>query len=276
MSSLSPLLRKAALTLLGWSVGLTLAFPILWTALVSFRSEADALGAPAAVLAAPFTLESYAAITAGTRFTAPFVNSVLIAGGATALALLVALPAAWALALFPGPRTKALLMTILGTRMMPAVGVLVPVYLLFRDLGLLDSRAGLIVVVMLTNLPVAIWMLYGHLREIPGEIFEAARMDGAGPGAELRHVIAPLAAPGIAATALLCLILGWNEAFWTLNLSAAKAAPLSAFIAAQASPEGLFHARLCAAAMLASLPVLGLGWIGQRALVRGLTFGAVK
>jgi sorbitol/mannitol transport system permease protein len=167
-------------------------------------------------------------------------------------------------------------MWMLSTKMLPAVGVLYPIYLLFIQLGILDSRIGLVIVLMLINLPIIVWMLYTYFREIPAEILEAARMDGAGMRAELLYVLTPMAIPGIASTMLLNVILAWNEAFWTLNLTAAKAAPLTAFIASYSSPEGLFFAKLSAASVMAIAPILVMGWFSQKQLVRGLTFGAVK
>ncbi|MGI9311522.1 MAG: carbohydrate ABC transporter permease, partial [bacterium] len=129
---------------------------------------------------------------------------------------------------------------------------------------------------MLVNLPIIIWMLYTYFKEIPREILEAARMDGAPVGKEIVHVLLPMALPGIASTLLLNIILAWNESFWTLNLTATNAAPLSAFIAGYSSPEGLFYAKLSAASTMAIAPILLLGWFSQKQLVRGLTFGAVK
>jgi sorbitol/mannitol transport system permease protein len=128
----------------------------------------------------------------------------------------------------------------------------------------------------LLDLPIVVWMLYTYFKEIPGEILEAARMDGASLWNELIYVLAPMAVPGIASTLLLNIILTWNESFWTLNLTTSDAAPLTAFIASYSSPEGLFWAKLSAASTLAIAPILVLGWLAQRQLVRGLTFGAVK
>ena len=167
-------------------------------------------------------------------------------------------------------------MWMLSTKMLPAVGVLVPIYLIFRDYGLLDSRTGLVIVLTLINLPIIVWMLYTYFREIPVDILEAARMDGASLPKEVVYVLLPMAVPGIASTMLLNIILAWNEAFWTLNLTASRAAPLTAFIAGYSSPEGLFWAKLSAASTLAIAPILVMGWFSQKQLVRGLTFGAVK
>jgi len=180
------------------------------------------------------------------------------------------------MAFAPSPRTRDILLWILSTKMMPSVGVLVPIYLIYRDTGLLDTRAGLVFILCLGNLPIVVWMLFTYFKEIPKDILEAARMDGATIGRELVYVLAPMAVPGIASTILLNVILAWNEAFWTLNLSTSEAAPLTVFIASYSSPEGLFWAKLSAASTLAIAPMLVLGWFSQRQLVRGLTFGAVK
>jgi sorbitol/mannitol transport system permease protein len=165
---------------------------------------------------------------------------------------------------------------MLSTKMMPAVGVLLPVYLLFKAAGLLDSVWGLIFIYTLMNLPIAVWMSYTYFCEIPGAILEAARVDGASVFRELWHVLAPMALPGISSTALLLIVLSWNEAFWSLNLTSSHAAPLTVFIASYSSPEGLFWAKLSAASLLAVAPIMVMGWLTQKQLVSGLTFGAVK
>ena len=268
--------RKAITTVLAWIVGILIFFPILWTIILSFKSEGDAISAPLNVLTSVWTMESYEAVQERSNYFLHFWNSVVISFGSTIAALVIAIPAAWAMAFVPGKRTKDVLMWMLSTKMMPAVGVLVPIYLLFRDMGLLDTRTGLVIVLTLMNLPIVVWMLYTYFKEIPSEILEAARMDGASLRSEILYVLTPMAVPGIASTLLLNVILAWNEAFWTLNLTAAKAAPLTAFIASYSSPEGLFYAKLSAASTLAIAPILILGWFSQKQLVRGLTFGAVK
>lgn len=268
--------RKIVVTLAAWAVGLAIFFPILWTILTSFKTEAEAIASPPSFLAFEWTLENYVEVNSRSDYFLHFMNSVIISLGSTLLGLLIAIPAAWSMAFVPAKRTKDILMWMLSTKMLPPVGVLVPIYLMFRDFGLLDTRIGLIVVLTLINLPIIVWMLFTYFKEIPGEILEAARMDGASLWDEVVHVLAPMAVPGIASTLLLNIILAWNEAFWTLNLTAAKAAPLTAFIASYSSPEGLFYAKLSAASTLAIAPILILGWFSQKQLVRGLTFGAVK
>lgn len=268
--------RKAIVTVIAWTVGLLIFFPIMWTVLTSFKSESDAIAIPPKFFNFDWTLENYVAVQERSNYFRHFWNSVVISVGSTLIGLAIAIPAAWAMAFVPGKRTKDVLMWMLSTKMLPPVGVLVPMYLIFRDTGLLDTRIALVTVLMLINLPIIIWMLYTYFREIPGEILEAARMDGAGLKSEIIYVLTPMAVPGIASTMLLNIILAWNEAFWTLNLTAAKAAPLTAFIASYSSPEGLFYAKLSAASTMAIAPILILGWFSQKQLVRGLTFGAVK
>jgi sorbitol/mannitol transport system permease protein len=268
--------RQVAITILAWSVGFLIFFPILWTILTSFKTEAEAFAIPPKFVFFQWTTENYAAVQERSNYLRFAWNSVLLSVGSTLVALLFAIPAAWAMAFQPSAKTKDLLMWMLSTKMMPPVGALIPVYLLFRDLGLLDSRGGLIAILFLMNLPIVVWMLYTYFKEIPVDILEAARMDGAALWKELVYVLAPMAVPGIASTLLLNVILTWNEAFWTLNLTTKDAAPLTAFIASYSAPQGLFWAKLSAASTMAIAPILILGWFAQRQLVRGLTFGAVK
>jgi len=268
--------RKTLTTALAWAIGLVIFFPILWTVLTSFKTEAQAIANPPIFLNFDWTLENYAIVQERSNYMRFLWNSVILAGGSTLLGIIIAVPAAWSMAFVPSKRTKDILLWMLSTKMLPAVGVLYPIYLLFIKMGLLDSRAGLVIVLMLINLPIIVWMLYTYFREIPGEILEAARMDGATLKEELIYILTPMAIPGIASTVLLNFILAWNEAFWTLNLTAVDAAPLTAFIASYSSPEGLFFAKLSAASTMAIAPILILGWFSQKQLVRGLTFGAVK
>jgi sorbitol/mannitol transport system permease protein len=268
--------RTVATSAAAWIVGFVIFFPILWMVLASFKTELEAFSTPPSFLFFHWTTENYAAVQSRSNYVHHAVNSIVTAGGSTLIAMLIAIPAAWSMAFAPSRRTKDLLLWMLSTKMLPPVGVLVPIYLIYRDAGLLDSRAGLVFILCLGNLPIVVWMLFTYFKEIPKDILEAARMDGATIGKELVYVLAPIAVPGIASTLLLNVILAWNEAFWTLNLSTSEAAPLTVFIASYSSPEGLFWAKLSAASTLAIAPILILGWFSQRQLVRGLTFGAVK
>jgi sorbitol/mannitol transport system permease protein len=268
--------RKLLFTLAAWSVALLIFFPVLWTILTSFKTEASAVASPPELLSADWTLENYADVWARSDYPRFFLNSVIISIGSTLLGLAIAIPAAWSMAFVPGKKTKDLLMWMLSTKMMPSAAVLIPMYLIFQRTGLFDTRIGLVLALMLMNLPVIIWMLYTYFKEIPGEILEAARMDGASLKNEVLYILTPMAIPGIASTMLLNIILAWNEAFWTITLTTVDAAPLSAFIASFSAPQGLFYAKLSAASTMAIAPILIMGWFGQKQLVRGLTFGAVK
>jgi sorbitol/mannitol transport system permease protein len=268
--------RVVISTIGAWFFGFLIFFPILWMVLASFKTELEAFAIPPSFLFFHWTTENYATVQERSDYLLHAMNSIIIAGGSTLIALLIAIPAAWSMAFAPTKRTKDILLWMLSTKMMPPVGVLVPIYLIYKTFGLLDSRIGLVFILCLGNLPIVIWMLFTYFKEIPRDILEAARMDGATIGRELVYVLTPMAIPGLASTMLLNLILAWNEAFWTLNLSTSNAAPLTTFIASYSSPEGLFWAKLSAASTLAIAPILVLGWFSQKQLVRGLTFGAVK
>lgn len=266
--------RKVVATVVAWILAFIIFFPILYTIITSFKSETEAIAGFRLIPSG--TLDSYAEVQSQYNYFKPFMNSVILSVGSTLLALVIAVPAAWSMAFSPTRRTKDILMWMLSTKMMPAVAVLFPMYLIFRNFGLLDSRIGLTVMLTMINLPIVVWMLYTYFREIPGEILEAARMDGASLWNEIVYVLTPMAVPGIASTMLLNIILAWNEAFWTIRLTTTEAAPLTAFISSFSSPQGLFWAKLSAASTLAIAPILIMGWFSQKQLVRGLTFGAVK
>jgi len=268
--------RKATFTIVAWLFGLLIFFPILWTVLTSFKTEGEAIALPPSFVFFNWTFENYFEVQERSNDFRHAMNSIIIAFGSTFLGLAVAIPAAWSMAFAPTKATRGILMWMLSTRMLPPVGALVPIYLICRNVDILDTRAALIVILMLMNLPIIVWMLFTYFREIPSDMLEAARMDGASLQKEIIYVLVPMAIPGIASTLLLNVILALNEAFWTLNLTAANAAPLTAFIASYSSPEGLFWAKLSAASTLAIAPILVLGWFSQKQLVRGLTFGAVK
>jgi sorbitol/mannitol transport system permease protein len=268
--------RRVAFTAAAWLVAFLIFFPILWMFLTSFKSEADAYAIPPKFLFFHWTTENYAEVQSRADYFLHAYNSIVLSVGANVAGLIVAIPAAWSMAFAPSKRTKDLLMWMLSTKMMPAAGVFMAVYFLFLQAHLLDSRWGVGFLLMMANLPIIVWMLYTYFKEIPVDILEAARMDGASLANEIIYVLTPMAVPGIASTMLLSVILSWNEAFWTLNSTNVNAAPLTNMIASFSSPEGDFWALLSAASVLAIAPILILGWFSQRQLVRGLTFGAVK
>ena len=265
------LLRTAA----AWVITLLLFFPLGWLALMAFKTELQAISVPPLWWFTP-TLDNFREVQERSDYLLYARNSLITSVLSTVIGLMIATPAAYSMAFFKSRHTKNLLMWMLSTKMMPAVGALVPIYVLAQKAQLLDTRTGLIIIFMLSNLPIMVWMLYSYFKEIPNEILEAARMDGATLWQEFYRVTLPLAMGGLASTGLLCLVLSWNEAFWSLNLSSAKAGTLATLIASYSSPEGLFWAKLSAASLMAIAPIVVFGWFSQKQLVQGLTFGAVK
>jgi len=258
-----------------WIVAALFFFPIFWMVLTSFKTELQAISVPPTLFFEP-TLDNYSLIQDRTDYTKYAMNSVITSLGGTLLAMLIAVPAAYAMAFNPTRYTKDVLLWMLSTKMLPAVGVLMPIYLICQKLGLLDSRTALVIIYALINLPIIMIILFNYFREIPKEILEASRMDGTSTFNEITQVVMPLAWGGIASTALLSIVLCWNEAFWSINLTSSNAGTLVALVASFSSPEGLFWAKLSAVSTLACAPIVVLGWLSQRQLVQGLTFGAVK
>ncbi|MET3914639.1 sorbitol/mannitol transport system permease protein [Variovorax sp. OAS795] len=258
-----------------WAAALLLFFPLGWLFLTAFKTELQAIHVPPLFIFEP-TLDNFGEVQRRSDYLLYARNSLITSLGSTVIGLLIAAPAAYSMAFFRTKKTRDILMWMLSTKMMPAVGALVPIYVLAQTAGLLDSLTALTVVFTLSNLPIMVWMLYSAYKDIPNEILEAARMDGARLWTEFRHVVLPLSVGGLASTGLLCLVLSWNEAFWALNLSSAKAGTLATLIASYSSPEGLFWAKLSAASLMAIAPIVVFGWFSQKQLVQGLTFGAVK
>ena len=258
-----------------WIVAVAMFFPIFWLFLTSFKTELQAIAVPPTLFFEP-TLENYTLIEERTDYLRYAWSSVVTSLGGTALGMAIAIPSAYAMAFSPGRWTKDILLWMLSTKMLPAVGVLMPIYLICQDLGLLDTKIALIVIYAMINLPIIMMILFNYFREIPREILEASRMDGVSTWGEITQIVIPLAWGGIASTALLSIVLLWNEAFWSINLTSAKAGTLVALVASFSSPEGLFWAKLSAVSTLACAPILVFGWVTQRQLVQGLTFGAVK
>ena len=260
---------------LSWVVALLMFFPIFWMFLTSFKTELQAISVPPLVFFEP-TLDNFFLIQERANYTSYAWNSIVTSFGGTLLAMIIAIPSAYSMAFNPGRWTRDILLWMLSTKMLPAVGVLLPIYLICQSLGLLDTKTALIVIFALINLPIIMLVLFNYFREIPKEILEASRMDGASTFTEITKIVIPLAWGGIASTGLLSVILCWNEAFWALNLTSADAGTLVALVASFSSPEGLFWAKLSAVSTLACAPILVFGWLTQRQLVEGMTFGVVK
>ena len=263
------IMKKLAMTGLAWAVAFSLALPILWMALTAFKSDLDALQMPPTLWFRP-TLENFETVSV----LRPILNSVIESSGATALCFLFAFPASYALAFHGGKRRNAVLIGMLMTRFMPGIGIMLPMYLIYKAVGLIDTQFGLILIYALMNLPIVTWMLYSSMREIPRDVLESARMDGATLKQQLLYVVLPLCLPGVCSTALLSIVICWNEAFWSIQMTSYAGAPISAYIAALSGD--LLWAKLSAASSMAVGPILLLGWATQRTFVRGLTFGAVR
>ena len=254
--------------ILGWLIAIVVFFPILVMTVTAFKTEADAY--QFASLFKP-TLQSFRDVFARDDYRLFLLNSVYMSFGSTLCCFLVAVPCAYRMAFFPTRRTASTLLWMISTKMMPAVGALLPVYLIFRTMHLLDTVAGLTMIYTLMNLPLAVWMIFNYFCEVPASILEAARIDGAGFRSEVWDVLAPMTLPGMFSTALLLIILAWNEAFWSLQLTSFHGAPLTSYIASFTSGRGFFWAKISAASLLSVAPIMVLGWVSQKQFIRGFT-----
>ena len=264
--------------ILAWAVGLLFVAPVLWMVLTSFHSEVNAATNPPS-LAAPLTLDGYRTflgLDGGRDPWPPLINSLTASVLSTVLVLLLALPAAYALSIKPIKRWTDVLFFFLSTKFLPIVAGLLPLFLFAKNTGLLDNINLLILLYTSMNLPIAVWIMRSFLAEVPVEMLEAAQLDGAGLITLLRRVVAPVALPGIAATALICFIFSWNELLLARTLTSTVAGTAPSFLSGFATSQGLFLAQVCAAAFAVSLPVLAAGFAAQDKLVQGLSMGAVK
>jgi sorbitol/mannitol transport system permease protein len=268
-------LSSVAWTALTYVIAFLVFFPVLWMVLTGFKTEAAAVELPPKILFSA-TLDNFRTAWVQGNYTGFFSNSVILSVGSTLLALLLGVPAAYSLGLFPSKRAPNVLSWVLSTKMMPLVGVIVPFIVIYKQIGLYDTHLGVILMYAAMNMPLVIWMMCSFFAEVPREIIEASSIDGANFLRTLISVVLPLAAPGLAATSLLCLIFTWNEFFFAVNLTGPNAGPLSVYISGFMTGEGLFWAKMSAASTMAIAPVFVAGWVAQRWLVRGLTMGAVK
>jgi sorbitol/mannitol transport system permease protein len=262
------------LNLLTYAIALIVFFPILWAVLTGFKSEVDAAATPP-VLFFDATLDNYRTVFSA-NYLSYFENTVLLSVGSTLVALALGLPAAYCLAFRPSKLSPKVLSWVLSTKMLPVVGALIPLIIIYKRVGLVDTRFGMILLYGAANLPLVIWMMHSFFSDLPKEIIEASVVDGAGFLRIMTRILLPLTAPGLATTALISVIFSWNEFLLAVNLTSANAATLPVFISSFQTSEGLFFAKMSAASTLAVAPVILAGWFAQRSLVRGLTFGAVK
>lgn len=247
--------------------------PIFWLIVTSFKTDAAAYELPPKILFTP-TLEQYQAALAD--FWAPFFNSVIVVGASTVICLALGVPAAFALSFYANKRNESIVFWFITTKALPYVAVLVPLFVIFRTLQLLDTAWVLIIVFVGMNTPIVIWMMYQFMRELPREILEAAQVDGVNLWQMLWRIVLPLTRAGVASTAMLCVVFAWNEFLFSVSFTSVDWQPLSVAVAAQQTSRGQFWAELSAFTSLAIIVPVIVGWLTQKQLVRGLTSGAVK
>jgi sorbitol/mannitol transport system permease protein len=264
---------RAGWAVLAWVVAIVFFIPVLWMVITAFKPEADAETWPPKFIFTPTLSEFRLAVTG----IGPFLTHSIVATlGSTILVLLLGIPAAYALSVRPVKHWRDGLFFFISTKMLPIVAAIGPLYVIALHAHLLDSIVLMIILYTAMNLPLAIWMIRSFMLEVPTELLEAARLDGAGRIREMGSVIMPIISPGLVSTALICVIFAWNELFLAINLTVTNAATLPMFLISSVPQEGLFIAHLCAAATIASIPVIIVGWIAQRSLARGLSMGAIK
>jgi sorbitol/mannitol transport system permease protein len=263
---------------LAWVLGLAFFFPVFWVVISSFKEELDAVGDPE-ILFDP-SLGRYQEVTESTpgilSFGQAFSASVFVVLVSTLIVLALAIPAAYALAIQPVAKWRDVLLFFISTKFLPMVASILPIYIVANELGLLGTRTVLVVLYTAMNLPLAVWMLRSFFSEVPRELIEAAEIDGARLRGQLTSIILPIAAPGIAATALLCMIFAWNEYFFALQLNSADSSTIPIWVTTNISEKENFLAKLSAASVIASLPVVLAGWAAQKRMIRGLAMGAIK
>ncbi|MGE2833747.1 carbohydrate ABC transporter permease [Mycobacterium sp. SMC-4] len=260
--------------LVAWLAALGFFFPVFWMILTAFKQESDAATSPPTLFFTP-TLDQFGEVF-DQAIGPAMLNSLFATGISTVLVLLLGVPAAFALSLRPVRKTSDALFFFMSTKMLPIVAVILPLYVIVSNIGLLDNIWALVILYTAMNLPIAVWMMRSFFLEVPGELLEAASLDGASMWRTVREVILPLVSPGIAATALICVIFAWNEFFFAVNLTAVNAQTMPVYLVGFIAGEGQYWAVLSAAATMAAVPVILCGWFAQNKLVRGLSFGAIK
>jgi multiple sugar transport system permease protein len=267
-------LEIALLTLL--AIGML--FPVLWMLETALKDQRDIYTVPAKVFHFHVTLDHFRDVfRSGSPVVAGLRNSVIVASLSTVVATVLGVPAAWAYSRFNVKAKKDQLFFILSTRFMPPVVVVIPIFLMYRDLNLIDTTTGLILIYAAFNLSFTIWMMKGFVDEVPGEYEDAAMLDGYSRLEAFWRVTLPLLVPGIAATAVFALIFSWNEFVFAVFLTssdAARTAPpaIAGLIGGSTIDWGL----VAASAMVFAVPVLVFAFLVRKHLVAGVTLGAVR
>lgn len=269
---------SVVLGLLAWFAGLLFFFPVFWMILSSFKSERDANASPK--LFFDPTLDRYRDVMGSTEgllsFSTAATHSATVVLLSTLIVLAMAVPAAYALAINPIPRWRDVLFFFISTKFLPIVASILPIWVIASRFERLNTLTVLVVLYTAINLPLAIWMLRSFFMEIPRELIEASEIDGAKLRGQLTSIVLPIAAPGIAATALLCVIFAWNEYFYAVQLNPADGSTIPMWVTTHVSTRGNFLAKLSAASVLACIPVVVAGWLAQKRMIRGLSMGAIK
>src|SRR5690625_268086 len=261
-------------TCLTYLIAFLFFFPVLWIFITGFKTESEAIKIPPTFKFSP-TLENFQVVW-NSGMGEFFMNSIIVAIGSTLIALLLGVPAAYALSMYRMKRKDDILFWVISTRFLPVAGIIIPLYLVFKSVHLLDSLIALILLYAAMNVSLIIWMMRSFFNDVSYEIIEAAQIDGASGLQSFFKVVLPLVKPGIVSTALLSMVFAWNEFFFAVSLSYTRAATLPVYMSSYMTQEGLFWAKMSAAATIAIIPVIILGWFTQKQLVRGLTMGAVK
>ena len=252
------------------------AFPVLWALLTSFKSERDVLAYPPLLVFTP-TLSNYQEVLWGSSSILPNLwSSIVVSFSATALTMLLAVPAAYALARLRYPGKRASGFYVLATQMLPPVGLIIPYYLVLQRVGGLDTYSGLVTIYLTFSLPFAIWLMVSYFEDVPFEMEEAALLDRAGRLRTLWYVILPQVGGGIAVTTVFVFLNAWNEFMFAVVLGGNNVRPVTVAMFNFISVEQTQWARLAAGAMVAMAPVILVGLAAQRHIVKGLTVGAVK
>ncbi len=273
---MKPMPRQAMLLVIAGLLVSVWAFPVLWALLTSFKTERDVLAYPPVWLFTP-TLANYREVLFGPASILPNLwSSLVVTCSATALTMAFAIPAAYALARLRYPLKRASGFYVLVTQMLPPVGLVIPYYLALQRLGALDTYSGMITIYLTFSLPFAIWLMVSYFEDVPYEMEEAALLDHAGRWGALWHVVLPQVRGGIAVTTVFVFLNAWNESMFAVVLGGNKVRPVTVAMFNFISVEQTQWAKVAAGAMVAMAPVILLGLLAQKHIVKGLTVGAVK
>jgi sorbitol/mannitol transport system permease protein len=267
-------LGTTAVTVVAYAITILIVFPIVWMAMTGLKDEVSAYQMPPSLAFTPTLDNFHNALDSG--IMTYIYHSVVAVGVSTILALALGIPAAFALVWHPRKSNEGVLFWLISTKFMPAVGVLIPLYIIFKDIHLLDTLVALIIVYAAVNLPLVVWIMYSFFSDIPKDLLEAGRVDGANDWQVLRSIVLPISLPGVAVAALLSVIFSWNEFLFAVTFTFTQAATVPVFVSSNMTSEGLFWARMSMALSLAIVVPVLMGWAAQRQLIRGLTMGAVK